>query len=405
MDSPVAVLLVADAVGITTLEYLLNKHSGPVRLPNLARLGLGRLVKGGERLGKPGNGFAMRVEQASASADSVIGHREMMGIVDGGTYSLFPDGFPAEYIKELERKIGRKTIFNKMAGGMEAIELNAAEHEKTGFPIVYASKCDPLIQIAMDEAVIPVSEQHKIADAAFALARDMKIPVTRAIARAYVRTAGGLARTANRHDAVLPMERKTLVDILYSEKVWTVSVGKTGELVNTVYHEKIKLSDPAFVSPQLQSLFVHPQRKDTNPLSAQGTLNAVLSAKAVWRPKGTFIFSNLVDTDSLYGHTRDVAGSLAALEGVDKAVGILEAAVGKGGLLIITADHGMAHREDYGYHNKEPLPLLAEIAGENGLGKLKAGKGRTLADAGWLVSQYFGCEEKFAAESGLAHLF
>ncbi|HBL17065.1 MAG: hypothetical protein A2X36_16595 [Elusimicrobia bacterium GWA2_69_24] len=404
-----ALVVVVDAVGLETLEYLLDKHPGKVKLPNLSRLGLPRLLsEKGRRIGRDGKGgYAARIEQASASADSVIGHREMMGILDDRTYNLFPEGFPKDFILELERRIKRKTLFNKMAGGMEAIELNAAEHKRTGHPIVYASKCDPLVQIAMDEAVIPVREQHAIADAAFELAREMSIQITRSIARAYNRTPDGeIVRTANRHDAVLPMGKKTLVDLLYERKVWTVAVGKTSELVNTNYHEKIKLTDRAFVDPALKLEFVHPKGKDTNPLMIQGTINALAAAKTAYRPQGTFVFANFVDTDSLYGHTRDVAGSLRAVEAVDRVIPVLEKRMSKGDLLVLSADHGMDHRDDYGYHNKECLPLLAERIGCGAdLGDIRPGKGRTLADVGWLVAQFFGCGKEFAQVSGLGSYF
>lgn len=404
-----AALLVLDAAGLETIEYLLSRHKGEVKLPNLAALGLGEIVALPYKLrvGKKtdAESYAARIEQASASADSVVGHREMAGIIDGRVFGLFHGGFKKDYIAELERRIGRKTMFNKMAGGMEAIELNAAEHAKTGFPIVYASKCDPLIQIAMDEAVIPVREQHSIADAALGLALEMNIPVTRAIARAYIRGAGGaITRTANRHDAVLPLERQTLADILLGRNVWTAAVGKTSELVNSGWQEKIKITSRAFVEPALEQGFVHPQSKDTNPLSAQGALNALICAKSLHRPEGTFIFANFVDTDSLYGHVRDVAGSLASLEAADRMLGVLMKKFGEGDLLVITADHGMAHRADYGYHNREPLPLLAKRFGRRGLGGIKPGAKKTLADAGYMIAQFFGCEKEFIEKTGTENL-
>ncbi|MFA6003711.1 MAG: hypothetical protein WC881_06555, partial [Elusimicrobiota bacterium] len=337
---------------------------------------------------------AMRVDQASASADSVIGHREMVGIVDPSTYNLFPCGFSGEYIAALEKRISRKTIFNKMAGGMEAIELNADRHEKTGCPIVYASKCDPLVQIAMNEKIIPVKEQHRIADAAFELAMEMGIPITRAIARAYIRTPSrDIVRTANRHDTVLPLKGKTLVDILYGLGVWTVSVGKTSDLVNTNYHERIKLVNPDFIDPGLDLRFVHPQKKDTNPYSVQGTVNALIGAARLYRPHGTFIFTNLVDADSLYGHTRDIPGAIHCLEEMDRSVALFEDNMRQGDLLVITADHGMQHRPDYGYHNREPLPLIVERIGYGAdLGGLRVGPGKSLREAGLLVSQALGCD-------------
>ncbi|MEI7482523.1 MAG: hypothetical protein WCK75_09265, partial [Elusimicrobiota bacterium] len=42
--SPVALLLVIDAVGITTIEHLLANYNKKVKLPNLSRLGFGEIV-------------------------------------------------------------------------------------------------------------------------------------------------------------------------------------------------------------------------------------------------------------------------------------------------------------------------------------------------------------------------
>ena len=405
LQRPTVLLLVLDAVGVTTLEYLFDRYPGKLRLPHLSRLGLRRILapRFHGRLGPDGRkSVAMRVEQASASADSVIGHREMVGIVDPSTYSLFPDGFSPRFIQALEKRIGRKTMFNKMAGGMEAIELNAAEHEKTGRPIVYASKCDPLVQLAMNEAVIPVKEQHAIADAAFALAREMGIPITRAIARSYVRAPGGeIVRTANRHDAVLPIQGKTLVDVFNEGDVWTTAVGKTSDLVNTAYCERIKLTRPAFLDPSLGLRFVHPKKKDTNPYGVQGTVNSLLECAHVYRPRGTFIFTNLVDADSVYGHTRDVPGAVHCMEEVDRILPLIEKRMRKGDLLLITADHGMQHRADYGFHNKEPLPLIAERIGHGaGLGGLKAGPGRSLREVGHLAAQALGFAKEYERACG-----
>jgi phosphopentomutase len=399
--SPVALLLVIDAVGISTLEYLLKLRCGPVALPNLSRLGLGGLTAPEFRgyfapdYGK--RAYAAAVTQASATADSLVGHREMIGVLDDRTYRLFPDGFPGDYLAELERRIDRKVFFNKMAGGMEAIELNAGEHERTGRPIVYASKCDPLIQLAMNESVIPVGEQHKIADAAFALAMEMGIPITRAIARPYVRTAeDGIVRTSNRHDAVLPIGRRTLVDILRDNNVWTVAVGKTSDLVNTAYHARIKLTHESFLDPSLNLRFAHPKKKDTNPYSVQGVINALAGARAIYRPAGTFIFANLVDTDSLYGHTRDAAGALGSLEEVDRVLPLFESRLCGGDLLMITADHGMEHRADYGYHSNEPLPFIALRKGfGRGLGGLRTGVCPGLSDIGHVAAQLFGVQNEY----------
>ncbi|PIS46942.1 MAG: hypothetical protein COT17_05990 [Elusimicrobia bacterium CG08_land_8_20_14_0_20_51_18] len=399
-NNKAAVFLVIDAVGVSTLEYLLSKYDKKVKMPNMVALGLAEIVDPAYKgffTGKyAGKSYCAAVKQVSATADSLIGHREMMGVVDHRTYDLFNDGFPRAYLEKIEKAAGRKTFFNRMAGGVEAIELNAARHEKTGELIVYASKCDPLIQIAMNEDIIPVRQQHAIADAAFKIGMEMGLPITRCIARSYVRRNGEIVRTSNRHDAVLPIGQKTLVDILNENDVWTVAVGKTSDLVNTHYNDKIKLTGKAFIDPSLKLKFAHPKGKDTNPFTIQGTLNAINAKKAVYRPKGTFIFTNLVDTDSLYGHTRDVAGAVKAVEEIDRTLPLITDRMDKGDLLIITADHGMEHREDYGYHNNEPLPFLAYRKGfDKKIGGLKVNRTPGLTDMGNLVAQFFGVEKEY----------
>ncbi|NLI10874.1 MAG: hypothetical protein GX447_09000, partial [Elusimicrobia bacterium] len=273
----------------------------------------------------------------------------------------------------------------------------ADRHEKTGELIVYASKCDPLIQIAMNEDVIPVKEQHFIADTAFKLGREMGLPITRCIARSYIRRNGEIIRTSNRHDAVLPVGQKTLIDLMNENHIWTVAVGKTSDLVNTHYNAKIKLTNKIFLDPSLKLKFVHPKGKDTNPFTIQGTINALNAKKVVYRPKGTFIFTNLVDTDSLYGHTRDIKGAVKSLEEIDRNLPLIIKAMDKGDLLIITADHGMEHREDYGYHNNEPLPFISYRKGfDKKLGGLKTGKMPGLTDIGSILSQFFSLEKEYS---------
>jgi phosphopentomutase len=397
--SSTALVVVLDAVGISTLNYLLEKTSLDVSLPNMSKMGLPKLLNKGllKEIIQSKNTYAKTINQASATADSAVGHREMMGIVDDSTYELFPHGFKADYIKALEEKIGTKTLFNKMVGGMDAIRLNAEEHEKTGYPIVYASKCDPLLQLAMDENVIPVKRQHEIAEIAFNLSQKMGVPITRVIGRAYVKKENGeFVRTSNRHDVVCPLESKTLIDILNEKGICTVSVGKAGELVNTEYCKKIKISNPALVDKSLGLRFVHPKKKDTNPMSIQGIVNALddIGKDESSAVKGTFVFANLVDTDSLYGHSEDVDGAIRSIEESDRVLSIIKGKMKKGDLLAITADHGMEHRSDYGYHNLEPIPLLAERIGYETF-DLKGTNAKTLADVGYLVAQLFKCENEF----------
>ncbi len=404
--TPIALVMVIDAVGLSTIEHLLKNYAKDIKMPNLSRLGLGRIISPEFKKrfsAASGKNYAAGINQASATADSLVGHREMVGIVDDRTYELFYDGFDKNYLAELEKRTGRKTFFNKMAGGIEAIEINADEHEKTGNLIVYASKCDPLVQIAMNESVIAVQQQHEIADIAFKLAMEMKIPITRAIARSYIRNLEGeIARTANRYDSVLPIGGKTLIDIFYEKNIWTIAVGKTSDLVNTRYHEKIKLKEKDFIDPSLGLKFVHPKKKDSNIFSVQGIINAIASSKCAYRPFGAFIFANLVDTDSLYGHTRDIEGAIKSIEEIDRNIPLIESRLDYGDVFMITADHGMEHKDDYGYHSREPLPLIAERIGfDSNLGGIKTGVCQGLTEVGHIASQILNCEKEYLALPGV----
>lgn len=401
-NGPTALILVLDAVGVTTLNYLLGKSSRQIALPHLETLGLGNILEERFRAGirpNPRAQFARAVTQASAYPDSTIGHREMVGVIDRRTYQLFPDGFPADYVAALEKAIGRKVFFNRMAGGMEAIQENRVEHERTGFPILYASKCDPVLQLGMNETVIPVPEQHRIVDAAFALAQKMGVRITRVIGRSYVMKDGAVFRTPNRHDCTLPLTQPTLIEIASRRGVRTVSVGKTAELVGAHFDEKVKLTDAASLNPSCGYRFVDPKRRDTNPYSIQGTLNALEAARSTRRPNGSFVFANFVDADSLFGHTRDVEGALASVQEFDRQLHRIKAELRPGDLLIVTADHGMEHRADYGYHSLEPMPMLAERVG-GGFEFALFGK-ETLALAGYLVAQLHGCAKEYVKTCGL----
>ena len=406
-NGPTVVTLVLDAVGVRTLEYLLDNYRGEIDLSNLKYLGIGNILAERFRPVIAPNKFAhlaASVEQASASADSVIGHREMMGVINPNTYALFHDGFSPEYVAALEKKIGRKLIFNKMSGGTQAIELNWQEHEKTSSPILYASDCDPIAQFAMDEAVIPVKEQKEIADAALALAVEMGVGMTRAIARPYVNDGTSRTRTPNRHDATLPLQDRTLLDILHENGVYTFGVGKIGELVPAGSLVNFKITRKDLLDRLYGFNFVHPDgKKDTNPYSAQATLNAIHAAKEIYAPHGTFILANFVDTDSVYGHESDVPGSLASLAEFDMVLDIIIKNLERGDILMVTADHGMRHNAvgTRGHHNVEPLPLLTMRIGYDNIGNIQLGQKRTLAEVGHVVAQAFGCKDQYVRECKL----
>ena len=80
-----------------------------------------------------------------------------------------------------------------------------------------------------------------------------------------------------------------------------------------------------------------------------------------------FVFTNLVETDQVYGHRQDVPGFRDALQRIDDAVGgwlgLLDPARD---LLVITADHGCDPTTPGTDHTREHVPLLAAFDGHGG---------------------------------------
>ena len=74
---------------------------------------------------------------------------------------------------------------------------------------------------------------------------------------------------------------------------------------------------------------------------------------------GDLIFTNLVDTDMLYGHRNDVEGYAKALEYFDRQLPRIMAAMGPEDLLIVTADHGCDPTYPGTDHTREYIPILA----------------------------------------------
>ena len=62
----------------------------------------------------------------------MTGHWEMMGLNIDKPFKVYPNGFPAELITQLEERIGRKVIGNKPASGIAIIDEFGKEHMETG---------------------------------------------------------------------------------------------------------------------------------------------------------------------------------------------------------------------------------------------------------------------------------
>ncbi len=180
--------------GSNTLGNII-KQSGGIHMPNLARLGLCKLVDGlfsDEVVGAYG-----KSAEIFPGKDTTGGHFEIAGLVLEQPFPVFKK-FPDEFIKAFETAVGRKTIANYPASGTEIIKELGKQHVDTGDLIVYTS-ADSVFQIAMHEDVIPIEEQYRICE----IARSMLVgdlAVGRVICRPFVGEEGAYTRTTNRKD-------------------------------------------------------------------------------------------------------------------------------------------------------------------------------------------------------------
>jgi phosphopentomutase len=114
-----------------------------------------------------------------------------------------------------------------------------------------------------------------------------------------------------------------------------------------------------------------------------------LTLRFLRRPGPAFVFTNLVDFDSKYGHRNDAPGYAAAIEAFDRRLPELIGAL-DGGVLLITGDHGCdPTTADSTDHTRERTPLLA--AGARG-GPHDLGTRESFGDLGHTVADLLGVE-------------
>lgn len=188
-------LIVLDSVGIgeapdaaafgdegsDTLGHIAEKMNG-LYMPNMAALGLSNIkeIQGIPKANHPA-AFWTKMQEASNGKDTMTGHWEIMGLRIDVPFQVFPYGFPAALIEELEIKSGRKIIGNKPASGTEILDELGEEHMKTGALIVYTS-ADSVLQIAAHEEIVPLDELYNVCEMAREMTKNSDYMVGRVIA-------------------------------------------------------------------------------------------------------------------------------------------------------------------------------------------------------------------------------
>jgi len=328
-----------DAPGANTLGNVALRVGG-LHLPNFGQLGLGCLtaLDGVPAVQNPRARVA-RLRERSRGKDTITGHWEMAGIITENPFPTYPDGFPQDVVAEFTRIAGKPPLGNKTASGTEIIEELGPEHIASGRPILYTS-ADSVFQVAAHEDVIPLATLYDWCERA----RQMLIApnnVNRVIARPFTGLPGAFVRTANRRDYAIEPPA-SILDTLAERGVGVHAVGKICDI---------------YCGHGIASSV-----RVTDNRDAMEKTFALLE-----RLESGFIFVNLNDFDSKYGHRRNVRGYAEALEALDALLPRLQSLMRPGDELIVTADHGCDPTAPGSDHTREYVPFvhLSDRPGEN----------------------------------------
>lgn len=335
----------------------IDQQADSLHLPHFEKLGLGNIlplnrVKAQQSpLGSYG-----KMSEFSRGKDTTTGHWEMAGIYLDTPFPTYPDGFPPEIVERFKQETGVQNILgNKPASGTKILEELGMRHLETGDPIVYTS-ADSVFQIAAHigpESKVDLATLYHWCETAREIL-DGPHQVSRVIARPFIGNSPDTFKRVgkDRRDyASLPPE-STLLNRIREAGGLVVGVGKIEDIFcfSGLTHS-IHTGSNAEGLEVLEKI-----AKGQQNLDDLGLEQKPLSAY----PQGDkqFVFVNLVETDSNYGHRRDVNGYARALEEVDAGLGRILEALGPEDLLMISADHGCDPTAPGSDHTREYVPIL-----------------------------------------------
>lgn len=351
-------------------------RSGPLNLPNLNKLGLGKACEESSGTFPEGLDAAAEItgayghaKELSSGKDTPSGHWEIAGVpvlFDWGYFTDHSNSFPKELTDRILERAGLPGFLgNCHASGTQVLDDLGEEHMKTGMPIFYTS-ADSVFQIACHEETFGLDNLMELCQIAREELEEYNIG--RVIARPFIGAGKGqFERTGNRRDLSVEPPAATVLQKLVDEKGGdVVSIGKISDIyAGCGITQKVKATG-------IPALF-------------EATLEQIKAAG-----DNTIVFTNFVDFDSAYGHRRDVAGYAAALEYFDKRLPEIIELLQEDDVLILTADHGCDPTWEGTDHTREHIPVL--VTGP----KVKAGSlGRreTFADIGQTLAEYFGTSD------------
>ena len=351
-------------------------RSGPLKLPNMAKLGLFHAhrdatgsVAEGVTLPENLEGAYAHAKEISSGKDTPSGHWEIAGVpvrFEWGYFLDKTDSFPLELLDAIVQEADLTGVIgNCHASGTEIIARLGEEHIATGKPIVYTS-ADSVFQIAAHEEHFGLERLYKLCETVRELLEPYNIG--RVIARPFIgEDSNTFARTGNRRDYSVEPPSPTVLQKLDDAGGEVVSIGKIADIyAHCGITHKVKASGhDALMDATLKEIERTNQRDEG---------------------ERAMIMTNFVDFDSVYGHRRDVPGYAAALEDFDAKLPKLLAALSEDDLLILTADHGCDPSWHGTEHTREYIPILVHGPGFTP-GPL--GERGTFADIGQTLADFF----------------
>lgn len=339
--------------GSNTLEGIYN--NAILNIPNMQKLGLYNIdgVKVGESVQKTIGAYGRAQEQADGK-NSPVGHWEISGYIKHPGFTTYPNAFPKKLIDEFIEKTGVKGILcNEVGSGTEILKRFGEEHIKTGYPIIYTS-ADSVFQIAAHEDVIPVEKLYEICRIARKILDKPEYNIGTVIARPFVGdNAENFTRTYNRKDFESTTFGRTMLDVMYENNKKVIAIGK------------------------IEDLFAG--RSITKAIHTSGNADGIAKTiSAIEQDTEGLIFTNLVDTDMLYGHRNNIQGYAEALEYFDSKLPEIIEKLKDTDMLIVTADHGNDPSTPSTDHSREYIPIL--IYGKYIKENVNLGTRKTFAD-------------------------
>lgn len=358
MNKKRAIIVVIDSMGIgampdsldfgddSTVNTLCNlaKAAGGLVVPNFEKMGLGNIkdIEGVKKTNSPIAEYGI-MKAKSKGKDTTTGHWEIAGLVLDNPFKTYIN-FPDELIEKFIQKTNCGGILGNLpASGTKIIEELNDKHHKTKFPIIYTS-ADSVFQIAVDIDIIPIETLYEWCKIARELL-DEGYGISRVIARPYKIIDGKPTRIGSlRHDYSVAPPKDTLLDEIVKNNGKVYAIGKIKDIFTGKGISESK-----------------PTGGNTEGLIA--TLDAIQNKKDF-----SLIFTNLVDTDMLYGHRRDYSGYKKAIEEVDSYLPKFIQNMDEDDLLIITADHGCDPTYKGSDHTREMVPVIIYGANKGDIG-------------------------------------